>query len=410
MAETKKIKIAVSIQSEVQYFSLGPLLKELARRRYSIYIIGDFHENNVDGYREMAARTRRLLIKEGFQPLDLSSVAHIMFDLCLTPYIDERIKAERFMKYEYGTLNIKPNPTYMPIFMEKFHAFLCQSTVTRQLLSAYGKTFAVDNLRFYNKRRIVTKQPKSKPVVLFAPTYNDKNSIEKVSKTIKELKKNYYVIAKGHHGVEYLKANVALKSALQDIADEYYGSDTELADLIMRADVCLFDNSSAIAEALYAGTPCAIITDDLDYFKLGDIHTSQYEFVKNGIIPYTNKISDVIKTIRIAMSDKYITRQQKLSKEIFSQEFKTGIKGYVEAIEYMLYDQVAQDYIKLHNYIINEKEQKDKKYERCNKELETCKGLVVRQNEMLGQYAEGKLYKLASKIYKIEGRIRNVKN
>lgn len=405
--------IAVSIQSEVQFFSLLPVLKELQARSYNLVVLVDDYMEDTSGYGKMgygkmAKKTIDLIKTSGvhFKKLTNQEKNHT-FDLCLMPYEDKTIKSRCYIKYEYGTLNIKPSLTYVPELMEGFHGFLCQSTISRELLSAYGKTFAVENLRFLNKKRI---KHTGKKRVLFAPTYNDMSDAEYLLEVIESLKKNYYVIVKSHHGVEYLVKNKDRKAVLKNVADEYYGSETELADLIMSVDACIFDNSSAIGEALYAGVPCAIVAKDLDFFRLGDIHTTQYKIVKEGFLPYSEKPGDADVLVKKATSVEYRNKQKELSAKLFLSEFKTGVQGYIDAIDYFLNDQNAQDYIKLHDYVLADKLKLAQERDLLMEQIKAYNEQISRQNAKLEDFSKRKLYRVADKLYKIEGRILNVKN
>ncbi len=393
-------KIAVHIQSEVQFFSLAPLLKKLKELPYRLEIVTDGFDGDESGYKEMATGTMALIKKAGFKPKLLTDFSDEIFDIYLTPYIDKKIKAKCYLKYEYGTLNIKPNLTFTPEMMCEYHGFLCQSTVTTCLLQVYGKTFPVENLRFFGKKKKVVKRDKKQ--VLFAPTYNDKDDEAELAKIVKNLKKNYRVVVKSHHGMEYLKENAGKKQTLEDLADEYYGSEVSLSDLILKSDVCLFGNSSAIAEALYVGVPCAIVASDLDYFKLGDVHTTQYEFVQDDLIPYCEDSNGVNEVIKATLSDKYKKKQQQLAHEIFPAEYHTGVEGYLKVIEYFLNDALAQDYLILHDFNVREGVVMREKARRYKEELD-------RKSAELDDYSKRKLNKLAAKIYKIEGRIINGK-
>ena len=392
-----KKKIAVHIQSEVQFFTLEPLLKELKKQPYSVEIVTDIFENNESGYKEMAASVVQLIKKAGYNPKSLDSFPDTVFDAYLTPYIDNKVKSKCYLKYEYGTLNIKPNLTYIPEVMQEYHGFLCQSTITNDMLQVYGRTFPVDNLRFFGKKKKAVKR--EKPQVLFAPTYNDVDTEDELVEIVKNLKKKYYVVVKGHHGTEFLKKNASKKQVLVDLADKYYGSEASLSNLILESDVCLFGNSSAIGEELYAGVPCAVATGDLDCFKLGNIHTTQYLFVRDGYIPYAKTAADVNKVIEAALSKKMVEKQKELSQKIFPKEYRTGVKGYLDVINYFLYDEVAQDYLKLHDQNIAEKMD-------LKAELRKAKARI----DALEDIEKRKLNRIVAKFYKLEGKIRHGKS
>ncbi len=392
MTTREQRKIAIHIQSEVQFFSLAPLIKEL-ERKYRVVLVADLFEGNKDGYNEMINGVKKLLSKNGYALHDLHEFEDDEFDLYLTTYVDGIIKAKCYLKYEYGTLNIKPNLTFIPEVMEKYHGFLCQSTITYELLKAYGATFPVDNLRFYHKQK--QKAQNNQKVVLFAPTYNDQKDDENLEKALQQIKKHYHIIVKSHHGTAYLKNNNNQKTILEKYADEYYGSDVCLSDLILKADVCVFDNSSALAEALYADVPCAIFAKDLDYFKLGKIHTTQYKLVKSKVLPYTDKAENILSTLEDALSAKYIKAQQACAKQLFPAEFRTGVDGYIKAVEWFLEDDNAKDYCRLHDLIVEK---------RGNAEA------LIRENKRLTSEIEeiksSRAFRLATKL----GKIRRKKN
>ena len=227
-----KYKIAVHIQSEVQFFSLEPLLNRLKKPPYCLDVIVDDLVGDVLGFKEMATKIYELLLKNNYKPLKINEIKNKQYDICLTAYVEEKIKANCYLKFEYGTLNIKPSLTYTPEMLEGFHGFLCQSTITRELLKVYGQTFPVDNLRFYKKTRKKGNK-NSKKIVLFAFTYNGEEDIKELEKAIKTLKDNYSVIIKAHHGTTYLKEHSKKKDIFRELADEYYGPEVSLSDLIL---------------------------------------------------------------------------------------------------------------------------------------------------------------------------------
>ena len=398
MKATPSKSIAVNIQSEVQLFSIEPLLDSLRTMFSDVKIVLDSFASNQDGYEKMAEGVVKTIKKHGLTPEFSQNLTNQKFDVYLTPYTDDYIKADCYLKYEYGTLNIKPILTYIPTKLERFHGFLCQSTITSSLLSCYGKTFPVDNLRFYNKKPI--KHNSTKKCLLFAPTFNSDDSFKDIKTILQSLKSKYHIIIKSHHGTQYLNSNQKIRHLLKEYADEYYEADTSLSDLILKSDVCLFGNSSAIAEALYAKIPCAIFAHDLNFFKYGSLNTTQYAFVKSGYIPFTNQPKKIDEIIKQALNPDIIKKQAKLSKKIFPATYHTGLKGYLNAIEYFLYSEEAKDYIIFHDEIFKSRQAI----------LDVEKRNFENAKKILENYESGKLYKVATKLYQLEGRIRHVKS
>lgn len=404
-----KKRIAVHIQSEVQWFSVAPLLEALKKSQYKIVVLIDGHEGDAEGA-GMALDMRSFLRKNGYGAVFFSECIDDCFDLMIAPYIDGKVNARCYLKYEYGTLNVKPNLTYTPHFMDRFDGFLCQSTVTANLLSAYGKTFLVDNLRFCGMKKKNFSPAKKKKTVLFAPTFNDSLTEDDLGKIIDNLKSKYRVIVKGHHGTEYLVCNREKKDILVQKADKYYGPKTNLSELIVDADVCLFGNSSAVGEALYAGVPCLVFAEDLNLFSYGELQTTLSEFAADGDLLVCKDLGMIEKMIEEAMSIAYRDRQKRLSQRIFPLSARDGVKGYLEVIDAFMNDRDTRDYLILHRYMINEKYYDLGYYKNELKEAEEKCKKMVEYKEMLDDYRKRKLYRLADKIYRLEGMIKNEKN
>lgn len=398
--------IAVHIQSEVQFYSVEPLLKELEKNPYKLTILIERHDGDKDGWREVSAGTIELMKEHGFLPKYTEDYKNVRFDLCLTPYMDGLITANCYLKYDYGSINSKPVLTYIPSVMEGFHGLLCPGVDGVKFLSVYGKTFPVDNLRFLGKKRIVNHTKKK--IVLFAPTYNDKYDAKENESIIKELKKNYYVIVKSHHGTNYLKKNQDKKSALQMDPDEYYDSSANLIDLMMRADVCLSGNSSTIGDALRAGVPCVAYAHDLNYFKWRDFSTTQYELYKKGYLLSCDKVCYVNDMVAKALTKEYKEKWKKVGEELFPLEYRTGTKGYLDAIEFFLNNPDAQKYVLLHDYRLDywhdEVKKREKVIDEMDRYIKVLEYKYRKATDKYDKYSNEKLHRMADTVYKLFGK------
>ena len=248
---TDKKKIGVMVETEVNFFSIAPLLKVLKEKYPDLVVFTLDWQKDTMGYQRMFDGTRRLLREHGYEPRTLDEFEGEEFDLYMGPYIygNEKIKSKCFMKYEYGTTNTKPKVTFVPSCNEWVDVFLCESSVNFEYLKFFGATYLVDNLRFYGLKMYQERRKKKR--VLFAPTYNDASEASDLARVIRELKKEFYVVVKAHHGTNYLKQNKDKLDALEKEADEFYTSEKSLAELMVEADVGLFENSAAYGEAMY---------------------------------------------------------------------------------------------------------------------------------------------------------------
>ena len=382
-----KKKIAFYIKSEVQFYSLALLFEKLKEKKYNFKVLVPSYEWQKD-LKPMGQNVKKMVEEAGYEVMVVNGIVKEKFDLYITTYMGPEVDAKCYLKYEYGTLNVKPILTDRPEIMAGFHGFMCQSTVTANYFAAYGKTFLVDNLRFSGKKKVKNRTTRKK--ILFAPTYNDAGDSSDLVEIVERLKKKYYVIVKGHHGTAYLDDKKEQKDALIEKADEYYGPDKNIADLMMEVDVCLTGNSSVIGEALYAEVPCAVFAYDLDEYRLPDVHTTQYKYVKDGLLPYTNDTKKIEKTIEKALTEEMIKKQKQLGRGILPLGKRNGAEGYIEIIDYFLNSPDLEDYIGLHNY-------KNRLMWEEKEELEKYKILV-------DGYRNRKLYRLTSRIYKLIGR------
>lgn len=393
-------RIGVMVESDACLYSIEPLLEELRKNSIDLVVFTLDWEGNTEGYQEMFEGVRAMLRNKGFEPTTLAEHIGEEFDLYLAPYIhgDEPIKAKCNMRYSYGPFAMKPRLTYKPEMMQSADVFLCTNVLDAEILKAYGATYLVDNLKFHGVNKYERRGQKKR--VLFAPTYNDEFKPEELAQVVKELKKEFYVVVKEHHGTSYLKKNDDKRNSLEESADEYYhSSDINIAELIMKVDVCLFGNSAAIGEAMYAGVPCAILTRELDSFRLGDLCSTSYDLVQKGILPYVGSIDDVCKYLNIALSKKYRDKQLEYAKRMFPQGSKTGVTGYVEVIDYYLRNELAHRYCDLHHYVINDGrerlEEKDQQIYDLQQQLLDSRQKCVDLEEVMN----GGLHRLASKVY-----------
>ena len=401
----RKKHIAFCVKNEVQFLTVKPVLEALRNYPYKTSILISRFDDNKDGQKEKTLATVAMMRKYGFEPDYIEDNVGVVYDLFLTPYIfiADAIKAKCFLKYEYGSLNTKPSLTYTPLIMRGFHGFLCNSSDGVNLLSVYGRTFPVDNLRFMGKERKVNYGKKK--IVLFAPTYNDEYDAKENAEIIERLKQKYYVIVKAHHGINYLKVNAKKKEMLQKGPDEYYGSEVSIVDLLMRADVCLANNSSVIGDAMRAGVPCAVYTHDIDLFRWQDFHTTQYSLYKEGKLLVCNNPKNIVKTIDEALTREYKKNWKELEERFFPKEYRTGVKGYIDVIEYFLNDPDAKKAIMLHDYNLEE-------ITAAVEKRDSDISVLLRDNDILrdalNDCRKKKLYKIADKLYQLEGKILNV--
>ena len=336
-----------------------------------------------------------------------------MYKVCLSPYqnmVD--IKYEYLIGYYYGSACSKPF-TFNPNLKSKFHGFLLHSNYDDNILSIYGKTYIVPRLSLHE---IKSKKHSGKKRLLYLPTYGKESEIEAIAKILPTIKNNYTIIIKSHHGTAHLKNEINRKTNLEKIADHYYEPTKSAQELFEEADVVLSDNSGAIFDSLYVKKPICILSNNIDNSYVG-IHPLQKKLVDDGIIPYSNKATskELLRILQEALSTKIIEKQKKESDILFPNK-TTGAEEWIKVLKNYMNDNINTDYIKIHNHLTTERNhlitkcnqlmtKQDILTEKLNNAKQEKEKLSKTINDLslqLNHYKNGKLYKLAQKIYEVK--------
>ncbi|MBR3329550.1 CDP-glycerol glycerophosphotransferase family protein [Candidatus Saccharibacteria bacterium] len=400
------MEMAVIIQNVLQYYSLRPFLKLIEEKKYwknDIYIFDP--QDTKTGFSKIMEELKQTVIKDGFQIANKNNKKKV-YKVCLSPYqnmVD--IKYKYLVGYYYGSACSKPF-TFNPIFKSKFHGFLLHSNYDASILSIYGKTYIVPRLSLHE---IKPRKHPGKKRLLYLPTYGKESEIESVAKILPTIKNNYTIIIKSHHGTAHLKNETNRKTNLEKIADCYYDPTKSTQELFEEADVVLSDNSGAIFDSLYVKKPVCILSNNIDNSYVG-IHPLQKKLVDEDIIPYSNKANDkeLLRILQEALSTKIIEKQKKESDILFPNK-TNGAREWIKILKNYMDDNIDTDYIKIHDHLIMEHDHLIAEYNIITKELNNTKQekekLSKTINDLslqLNHYKNGKLYKLAQKIYEVK--------
>lgn len=352
----QKKDILVRIETEVQFFSIKPLLERFKIKNIDFDIfIPD--EDNGNGSKNIFDSTYKIIKNSNFNAI---RQVYNDYKIVLAPgsgYENRNIKYDYLIRYQYSSISAKPLPVYTPEWYKDYHAILCQSEYEKDILGVYSKTYLVPNLKYINFER---KIDKTKKTILYLPTWQDINSIKDIKENLSKLKQEgYYVIAKLHHGTTHLKDEEDNKNIRMSV-DELYESNTPLQELMARADIIISDNSAAIYEALYIGIPVVVYGDKINDRKFGYINTRHYEWVKDGIIENPKNLDQLKKALKKSLLPEYIGEQLKLSKRMFNRIFNdSAIDKWMNIINKYLNDDITMEYVYLHNLynsFINDKD------------------------------------------------------
>lgn len=428
-------RIAVTIQNFVQYYSLKPFL-ELKKYNIDIYVPNGDKYNL--GVKQMHDDIYNFLKKNNYNVFRKSK--RIKYQVLLEPYpmdIYLTFNYKYRIKYKYAAISAKPKYTYGIEENILYDAILCYSTYEEELLNVFYKTYIVGRLPYQNFKKENTNNKKK--TILYLPTYGDFNSIDELASQLEKLSKKYRIIAKEHHGTNYLFSENNKSKKLQNIIANFYDSSYPLSKLLAISDVVITDNSGSIFEAIYAKTPVCIYSKDIKECNFNDLESYQYQLVKDGIIPYTNKKEEIETIINNALSKKIINKQTKQSKALFPINYSDSLKSFTNIIDLFIkedspllknriilhselrkYIQKKDESISLlnnENKVLEEKLQKanarkDELYkvkENQNNENNHLKNQITSLNNELNEYKNGKLYKISTKIYSFKSKLRRKK-
>lgn len=391
--------MAVIIQNVLQYYSLRPFLRLVEEKNFwknDIYIVDP--QDTKTGFSEIMEELKSAVIKDGFRIADEKNKAK-KYKVCLSPYQDMvDIQYDYLISYYYGSLCSKPF-TFGPEFKSKFHGFLLHSNYDAEILSAYGKTYIVPRLPLCE---IKPKKHSGKKRLLYLPTYGKESEIETVAKILPKIKDEYEILIKSHHGTAHLKNEVGRKTDLEKIADYYYEPTKSTQELFEEADVVLSDNSGAIFDALYVKKPVCILSGNINNDFIG-ISPLQKTLVEKGVIPYSNKATatELRRILQESLSTKIIKIQAQESDCLFPNK-NTGAAEWVKVLKEYMNDNIDTDYIKLHDYLLTERATLEKELSAAKQEEERLSNIINDLTLQLNDYKNGKLYKMAKKIYEVK--------
>lgn len=409
-----KKDILVVLQNIIQYYSLEPLLDHIKRYtkfNFDIFVFNP-EDSNDSGFKNISSELTDIIDSKKYNIISKSEVKKNHYKICLSPYQDMvRTNYDYLIGYYYGSASTKPNPTFLPEFKNSFHGVFLHSVYDAECLSVYSKTYIVPNLRLKSLPK--NKKHINKKTLLYLPTYGKINDIEKVCKVLETIKKEFYIITKKHHGTDHLLSESNKKNILENISDECYSSKTDINKLFKKADLVLSDNSGAIFDAMYVGLPVCIVSKNMGT-KLDQMIPLHEKLVQKKIIPFTNNITEksLLKLFEKTLKKEIIKRQEKEAEILFPIREENGVKYWIRIIEDYINNNISDDYINLHNYYVSkqkdrERELNEKKYELKlaedkNNELNLE---IQKRDKIIYGYDNGKLYKIAKKIYKIKGKV-----
>lgn len=355
------------IETEVQFESLKPLLehfKSSTSLTYDIIVPGvkpGATNNEIYDTCANAILNSGFLVERNIGETTLPiAIANTDYKVLLTAYMYEwqyeNINARYRIMFPYASYYFnKPHWTIGRFISQDYlaDALLSHAIGTKQVTDIFTKTYIVPSLKLMGFTR--SKQKKGKPILFYAPTYDEIGFSEKFLEDIENIKKKYTVIMRGHHRAAHISDNKKILENLYENADKVYdASEYSVISPLQHADVVVSDNSAIIFDAIYCGVPVCLFNSDPNLFRYKDINTAQYDLVASGDVLWTDNPMKILAITDETLTEKRRKRQNSVRNKLFPEDKKNPVSQWIDVLTIYIDDKLPHEYILAKKYWINE--------------------------------------------------------
>lgn len=374
------------IETEAQYDSLKPLLiylRDSTAISFDIVVpsgtAGDMIIN-----KEVYEGCAQVLQKNHFKvhrgvnsiilpDIILNTTYKVFLSAYIYPWHYQNIDAKYRLMFPYASYYFnKPQWTIKQFIHQDYLAdgLLSHAVGTEQVTNVFTKTYIVPSLKLMDYRK-KSNQRKTKPVLFFAPTYNELDFAVKFLQNIAEIKKKYTVIMRGHHRVDHMEDNKSVSLELYNAADKVYSLDEyPLTTPLGEADIVVSDNSAVIFDAIYCGVPVALFSKDPNSLHYKDINTAQFDLIKKGYILWTDDPQKIPYILEETLKKKLLEKQKNMRQELFPEKFKQPINRWMEVLSTYLKDDLPYEYSLAKRYWVGYINEVEKNNQNAHREID----------------------------------------
>lgn len=395
----KNKKISFFLHNVVLFYSIKPLIDHY--KKESVILLPIFEDPVWD---KMSLETLDFLIACGYEAYRVKSSEDYLTNIALSPYKYFPLARCVNIKYQYSLAKNYSTMSYEN--NSGFDYFFCLGSYDSEILSAYGKTQIIGQLKFIDylskKTRRLNKSDKKKNL-LYLPTYGEHSSIKEIKKQIKDLSKSFNLKIKIHHGTQYLIDNnlPQLPSNVQII-----GSQAKLQEIYSWSDLVLSDASGAIFDAIAADKPVFVLQNDIP-IQCEGIDSLETQVVKENLVYAIKNVNTIASEITVNNTENYFKKQQRYKSILFPIKPKVGLLSAINLIDSVLVDQNEQLYLSLHKKSTISSEERST----IGKQIDQANSLNFKlQNNYLNKIKESsrqkaKIARLAKNLQAIEEEV-----
>ena len=212
-------KIAVVIYNHIQCLNILPGVEELIRLGYEVDLYCP-KTNDKTGFQDLFDDNIKDLRKKGYKVHTKAN--NTLYKILLEPYEDPDlvINSKYKIRYRYSQITGKPNVVLKPFLYLRYDCYLSSGKYESRLINNYTNTEIVSDLKYITFKK--KNYNKSKKVLVYLPTYGKECSIDLIIDELNNLRKDYYVITKIHHGTCFLKNEIDRIEKIKNSVDEFY--------------------------------------------------------------------------------------------------------------------------------------------------------------------------------------------
>ncbi len=383
MMKRRSRDILFYIENEVQFDSLKPLLIHLRDRTkvsFDIVVPDDISESTIVN-KEIHEGGAKALRENGFDiirstdDIIMSEIAiNTEYKILISAYMYDwhyqNVNAKYYIMFPYASYYFNKPHWTVDRFIDQDYladALFSHAVGTKPVTDIFTNTYIVPSLKLmgFHKKSKHSK----KPVLFFAPTYNEINFAVNFLQNIDEIKKKYTVIMRGHHRVSHMENNKDLSERLYEKADRIYDTDEHsVIEPLEEADIVISDNSAIIFDAIYCDVPVGLFSQNPNSFHYRDINTTQSELVKNGEILWTDDPNEIVHIADETLTTKMLNKQKEMRHRLFPEKMSTDpIKQWIDVLSIYLEDRLPYEYKLAKRYWV----------ERVNQHLQSAQAMRV---------------------------------
>lgn len=383
--QKRKRDIFFHIETEAQFDSVKPLLVHLrdnTKINFDIVVPSASSEQTIVN-EEVYEGGARALLKSGFsitRSVDgvvlPNDILDTKYKVLLSAYMYDshyqNVNAKYRIMFPYASYYFnKPYWTVKQFINQDYlaDALLSHAVGTKPVTDIFTKTYLVPSLKLMSFQKKSTQS--KKPVLFFAPTYEEIDFAASFLNSIEEIKKKYTVIMRGHHRVSHVKNNKDISEKLYRNADKIYDvTEYSIVKPLEEADVVVSDNSAVIFDAIYCGVPVALFSQNPNSFHYMGINTSQSELVKNNDILWTSDPQQIHNVIDETLTAKMLKKQVKMHDRLFPEKPTDPVGQWMKVLSVYLGDDLPYEYSLAKQYWIENIQSQQENNQKMHAEIE----------------------------------------